>query len=478
MRSEVMYRDLPGGPLLVKFADEVSLWCLCSKCGMFSKDMFQDSASHVFCSVCIFECSAQKKIHCKHERKDVPVDDMVQAFDVGHVMRDQIVFCPNSKDGNRCPEFCALKDLEAHYLKCPETEINCLKCGSVVKGLDWEDHTRSCPQEILQCRYCVVAIPRCRLQAHERLCYDNPEARHTPKNTVPVSDSSNSCSNSPPRKARNASMDSAESDGAPVNETQLFRNSVDSDDSLLQCIHCKRNVKRKNMEHHEEKCPQNKVLMAVSPAKKLPGNVQNAPDSRNAPHVGPNESSREPTSLQNSFGSWDPLLQGTSWMHFGEPADLQGIPTFPTPPDIGDTAQEVPPLSSLPGLVGAVASIPSALASGVGGLVSYVCGSSPAKPEALQDSNLAPGVPSLSRSPSHCEECPPPWPAQTTYRNVAAWIDQHDSWLQHNDIPNEGTKFLVLLNKVPKYVSDCILHLQYQPNPYTAAKSWVLQFFK
>lgn len=495
-----MYRDLPGGPLLVKFADEVSLWCLCSKCGMFSKDMFQDSASHVFCSVCIFECSAQKRIHCKHERRDVPVDDMVQAVDVGHVMRDQIVFCPNSKDGIRCAEFCALKDLEGHYLKCAKTEIICLQCGDAIKGPDWECHIRSCPQEILQCRHCVVAVPRRLLQAHEQLCYGNPETTHTPENTAPVSDSSNSCSNPPPRQESKANTDSAQGNAVPANETQLFRNDVASDDILVQCVHCKRNVKRKNMEQHVQKCPQNKALSAVSTVTKLPGNVEIAPpsrntpialpndltgeatalqssfapsgphwiapDSRNTPTEGPNGFPGEATTTQDSFASWDSQWEEISWTHFAEPAHVTWIPpTCATPTDIGDTAQQVPPLrsiSDLPGaVVSAVTSIPTALASTFEGVKNFVCGSSTTKPETQQ-----------------YEECPPPWPVKPSYQKVSEWIEQHDWWLQRNGITNELTKFLVLLNKMPKNFGGTFVNIRYEPNPYTTAKARVLHFFK
>ncbi|KAH6924800.1 hypothetical protein HPB50_025130 [Hyalomma asiaticum] len=76
MRKDIQYRDLPGGPLMVKFADELPLGTLCSRCGMLSKDMYEDPSSHAFCSICIFECSDRKKIHCKYENKDVSVDEV------------------------------------------------------------------------------------------------------------------------------------------------------------------------------------------------------------------------------------------------------------------------------------------------------------------------------------------------------------------------------------------------------------------
>lgn len=302
-----MYRDLPGGPLVVKFADEVSLWCLCSKCGMFSKDMFQDSASHVFCSVCVFECSERKKIHCKHERRDVPVDDMVQAAVVGQVMSDQIVFCPNGLNGDGCKEFCALKDLEGHYLKCAATEINCLSCGSIVKGSDWEQHINTCPQKILQCRYCALAIPREILQTHEERCYDNPEARLQPKNTTPVSDSSVSSASPPTQKESKANGNNAAGIGASAAEAQPSCTNVESDDILDHCIHCKRPVKRKNIKRHTEVCPQNKKRPTVSAVENIPGDTEATPDSRkNTPMEGAYDPALQAKTAQNSPLSCDP----------------------------------------------------------------------------------------------------------------------------------------------------------------------------
>ncbi|KAL1476261.1 hypothetical protein MTO96_018700 [Rhipicephalus appendiculatus] len=176
MRKDVQYRDLPGGPLMVKFADELPLCVLCSKCGMLSKDMFEDPLSHAFCSVCIFESSERKKIHCKYENKDVSVDEMMPALDIVNIVMDQVVYCPNTKDGDSCSEHCALRDLEGHLLKCEKTEIICLSCGNTVKGIDWQAHVTSCPQHILQCRHCVVAVPRWRLEQHERVCSSNGNA--------------------------------------------------------------------------------------------------------------------------------------------------------------------------------------------------------------------------------------------------------------------------------------------------------------
>lgn len=110
--------------------------------------------------------------------------------------------------------------------------------------------------------------------------------------------------------------------------------------------------------------------------------------------------------------------------------------------------------------------------------MNFVSGSSAAEPATLQESNVAPRVPSLSSFPNQYEECPPRWPAEPSYQNVSDWIEQHDSWLQRSGITNEVTKFFVLLNKTPKNVSGAFLNIQDEPRPYTEAKSRVLQFFE
>lgn len=247
-----MFRDLPGGPLLVKFADGVSLWCLCSKCGMYSKDMFQDAASHAFCSVCIFQCGERKKILCKQENRDVPVDEMVRAVDIRHVMREKIVFCPNSNDGNGCSASCALKDLKAH----------------------------------------------------EKLCCDNQDTRQRPIWTTSVSHARDSCSQPSPPKDIKVNTDNRTVDGATVIQAQPICDNVDSDESLLQCIVCKRNVKRKNLKLHNKICAQKKERSTVSSVGNIPGNIQVTPDSRkNTSMEGPYDLSCDPDWAEDALQS-------------------------------------------------------------------------------------------------------------------------------------------------------------------------------
>ncbi|XP_070382980.1 uncharacterized protein [Dermacentor albipictus] len=275
MRKEIQYRDLPGGPLMVKFADELPLCALCSKCGMLSKDMFEDPSSHAFCSICIFECSDRKKIHCKYENKDVSVEEMMPAIDIINVVMDQVVFCPNMSDGNSCTKYCTLKDLKKHYLECEKTEIICLSCGDTVRGRDWQTHVTSCPQQIMQCRYCVVAVPRFRLELHERLCSYNPNAVRE-ADTSPTA-AMNFTSQRRSDWARNEQQLPV---SAKTNKPHLIPEPKPSDlskvddNARLSCPICNRNVKSKNMDKHISVCLQR-------------SNGPSSPEARQRPEIAP-----------------------------------------------------------------------------------------------------------------------------------------------------------------------------------------------
>ncbi|XP_075530632.1 uncharacterized protein LOC142563854 isoform X2 [Dermacentor variabilis] len=269
MRKDIQYRDLPGGPLMVKFADELPLCSLCSKCGMLSKDMFEDPSSHAFCSICIFECSDRKKIHCKYENKDVSVEEMMPAIDIINIVMDQVVFCPNTSDGNSCTKYCTLKDLEGHYLECEKTKIICLSCGDTVKGRDWKTHVTSCPQQIMQCCYCVVAVPRFRLELHERLCSYNPNAvREADTSPTAAMDftSRRRSDWAQNEKQLPVSVNTNKPHLIPEAKVKLATDATDAhmprdlskvdDDALLSCPKCNRNVKSKNMDKHISVCLQ------------------------------------------------------------------------------------------------------------------------------------------------------------------------------------------------------------------------------
>ncbi|XP_075727280.1 uncharacterized protein LOC119164175 isoform X3 [Rhipicephalus microplus] len=286
MRKDVQYRDLPGGPLMIKFADELPLCTLCSRCGMLSKDMFEDPSSHAFCSVCIFECSDRKKIHCKYENKDVSVDEMMPAIDILNIVMDQVVYCPNTREGDSCREHCSLKDLEGHLLKCEKTEVICLSCGDSVKGVDWQDHVTSCPQHVVQCRHCVVAVPRGRLEHHERVCSSNPNAiREVDSCSSTNADSvAWSRSNSVPNhekisvsQNRNEHRLTPEARDKARANTEAVRRSTPSAVNnvggvvIESCPLCKRNVKSTNMAKHYSICQQRMASLDHDEANQTPG---------------------------------------------------------------------------------------------------------------------------------------------------------------------------------------------------------------
>ncbi|XP_077530205.1 uncharacterized protein LOC144142515 isoform X1 [Haemaphysalis longicornis] len=565
MKSEVMFRDLPGGPLLVKFADGVSMWCLCSKCGMYSKDMFQDAASHAFCSVCIFQCGERQTILCKQENRDVPVEEMVRAVDIRRVMRDKIVFCPNSNDGNGCEASCALKDLKDHYIECAGTNIACLSCGSIVKGPHWERHINTCPQGIVQCRYCDVAIPRSSLEAHEKLCYDNQDTRQRPIWTTSVSHARDSCSQPSPPKDIKMNMDNRTVDGATVIQAQPICDNVDSDEGLLQCIVCKRNVKRKNLKFHNKICAQKKERSTVSSVGNIPGNIQVtpdsrkntsmegpydppleattvqnsplscdpgciAPDSRNTSIVGSNNPYGEAAALLSSFTSSDSQSQMDDWTVLSGRTDPPSTETCTMASEISEMAEEalqssllqrvtevasaVTPLScdSHKGTLEVPLNGVRQLLGGISSLAGYfegadhetssregdgaslhqqtteqssewvwncVFGSDSMKTETAEGSGVVPGITSSSSAANRLEGSSflLSWPAQPCHRKISEWFDHFEAWLARNDITAEDKRFPLLLNKIPKRVSNALIYLQDNPEPYSAAKFTILHNF-
>ncbi|XP_077494906.1 TNF receptor-associated factor 6-like isoform X6 [Amblyomma americanum] len=247
MKRVVIYRDLSGGPVTLNFIDKLPLRMLCSKCGMLSKDMFEDPLSHVFCSVCIFESSGVKKIHCRHENKEVSVDEMVPSVEVITFVKVSLVFCPNNGDDDACSKYCCLKDLERHYLECEQTNILCSSCKGNVKGRGWVQHTMSCEQHVLQCRYCAVAVPRHRLEP------------------------------------------------AVIN--------TDNEDHIMKCQFCERRVKKKNVCKHEELCQKKSKPL---PTNSTTASMNEAPElmargTTNEPRLGRRVSQQLPVMDRSSF---------------------------------------------------------------------------------------------------------------------------------------------------------------------------------
>ncbi|KAL3175507.1 hypothetical protein MRX96_040247 [Rhipicephalus microplus] len=273
MRKDVQYRDLPGGPLMIKFADELPLCTLCSRCGMLSKDMFEDPSSHAFCSVCIFECSDRKKIHCKYENKDVSVDEMMPAIDILNIVMDQVVYCPNTREGDSCREHCSLKDLEGHLLKCEKTEVICLSCGDSVKGVDWQDHVTSCPQHVVQCRPLRCGSPSWEAGA-SRACVQLQSKRYPGRGLMP-NRNEHRLTPEPRDKARANTEAVRRSTPSAVNNVGGV--------VIESCPLCKRNVKSTNMAKHYSICQQRMPSLDHDEANQTPGTSVQPPMRETVP---------------------------------------------------------------------------------------------------------------------------------------------------------------------------------------------------
>ncbi|KAH8030431.1 hypothetical protein HPB51_006863 [Rhipicephalus microplus] len=145
MGSEVHFRDLPGGPMKIKFADEITRHCLCKSCNMLSLTMYADPASHFFCETCILIQSYKHKrydIYCPEERRNVSFEELFEARDVIMILRDQLVECPNRQN---CTLKIPLEQLESHYIECMHLRsINCTKCGREVEATSWNKHKPDC----------------------------------------------------------------------------------------------------------------------------------------------------------------------------------------------------------------------------------------------------------------------------------------------------------------------------------------------
>ncbi|KAH7940084.1 hypothetical protein HPB52_021064 [Rhipicephalus sanguineus] len=173
MGMDVQYRDLPGGTLTLRFADELPRRLMCGTCGMLSMQMFEDKQGHAFCIVCVYQKSQVATIFCQYENKDVALDELVESFDIVQVIKDQVVYCPNEQKG--CRAYSPLCEIEDHYLQCEMTEIECVQCQQRISGRHWKSHSRNCPRKIVQCRFCATAFPQIDIQTHQALCPENPD---------------------------------------------------------------------------------------------------------------------------------------------------------------------------------------------------------------------------------------------------------------------------------------------------------------
>ncbi|XP_037581061.1 uncharacterized protein LOC119464238 isoform X9 [Dermacentor silvarum] len=261
MGTLVTYRDLPGGPTKIKFADEISRHCLCRKCQMLSLCMYTDTASHMFCDNCLNDQSYKHKkyeIYCPDERKEVSLAEMFEARDLVTILRDQYVECPNQP---KCTVKLPLGQLENHYIECKEiSSIKCTKCGQEVPSTLWIEHKTKCQ----------VTCDEFTLKAS-----DNRGAKRKPP---PASSASPPFSSSRKNKSTKSttaaaslpypSSQRADATTGELNQQfpQIGHASTSTQPSVkpkfptsaepekTTCKHCERKVKESNMPRHLEVC--------------------------------------------------------------------------------------------------------------------------------------------------------------------------------------------------------------------------------
>ncbi|XP_075530250.1 uncharacterized protein LOC142563554 isoform X4 [Dermacentor variabilis] len=288
MGTLVTYRDLPGGPMKIKFADEISRHCLCRQCHMLSLCMYSDSASHMFCDDCLNDQSYKHKkyeIYCPDERKDVSLAQMFQARDLVTILCDQYVECPNQP---KCTVKLPLGQLEKHYIECKEmSSIKCTKCGHKVPSTSWMEHKTDCQPT------CDNELPRKKSGHRDGKRKPPPEssaslpvsasrkngsAKNTgaapsslyPSSLLPDATTgeiiqqfpslgSASTSTQPPVKSQGpASIEPEKTTckqcGRNVKESNMARHLKVCYEVRTTCAYCDKDVARKDMKAHTEEC--------------------------------------------------------------------------------------------------------------------------------------------------------------------------------------------------------------------------------
>ncbi|KAK8767024.1 hypothetical protein V5799_006197 [Amblyomma americanum] len=206
---------------------------------MLSMEMYQDEQGHAFCNVCVAMQSPAAAIFCKYEDRDIPLDQLYEAFEIFEIIKDQVVFCPNEELG--CTAYFAFQTIEDHFLNCEKTKLFCRQCQRHIKGINWKQHNTNCPRKIVQCRYCVTAFPQIDLQTHEAVCAENPKA-------VRPENRDQSCSSSSPlvtapNPKKHVSVDLTEaaspvrSQQARSSRSQLSEEDVEVQDSSSTSVH-------------------------------------------------------------------------------------------------------------------------------------------------------------------------------------------------------------------------------------------------
>ncbi|XP_077494907.1 uncharacterized protein LOC144105674 isoform X7 [Amblyomma americanum] len=199
---------------------------------------------------------------------------------------------------------CTEKREQRHYLECEQTNILCSSCKGNVKGRGWVQHTMSCEQHVLQCRYCAVAVPRHRLEEHERVCNENPgaiwevvqefvEPGNTEKQLKIVSQI----------KSKHAAHENKSQQVKATDGSKPAVINTDNEDHIMKCQFCERRVKKKNVCKHEELCQKKSKPL---PTNSTTASMNEAPElmargTTNEPRLGRRVSQQLPVMDRSSF---------------------------------------------------------------------------------------------------------------------------------------------------------------------------------
>ncbi|XP_075531395.1 uncharacterized protein LOC142564323 isoform X3 [Dermacentor variabilis] len=271
MGTLLMYRDLPGGPTKVKFADEISRHCLCGQCGMISLSMFQDPGGHMFCDACLHEQSTKHHIYdiyCTYERKRIDINEMFEARDLITILREQYVDCPNQQN---CNTKVQLQNLRDHYVLCKQ-RVQCTSCDQSIETKKRETHvyafkSQQDTAEAAEKSSASVKTVKERGYQEEQntpvLCSHNsraskPSATQKYSEFESAEESKYLCEERRPAELETAAtqprdqvMSAMGGAAAPMQHNE----GENGGPAMMQeCGFCQRNVKQRNMPRHRENC--------------------------------------------------------------------------------------------------------------------------------------------------------------------------------------------------------------------------------
>ncbi|XP_077493397.1 uncharacterized protein LOC144104335 isoform X2 [Amblyomma americanum] len=270
MTTVVKYKDLPGGPTEVKFADEISRHCLCGQCGMISKSMYKDPQGHVFCEACLLAQSIQYDkyyIYCQYEKKNIDIHEMEQAFDLLTVLRDQYVDCPNRE---RCGQQVRFEVLKDHYITC-QTEVKCSKCGTKVRSTEWDEHNCSCSRRVDDGAASKKASTTRQAERKPPLpASSNPDVLAVDATAKLKNSSAGTKQLYPSDQLKEATKSTpgfthGQQVGASGNEAWSTNQAIpqpSASDGTVECPYCFRKVKGTNMGRHLSACSKSPVSCA------------------------------------------------------------------------------------------------------------------------------------------------------------------------------------------------------------------------